>query len=131
MDLKNKTASICACAKNVEEHLPLSISKIEMISSAFKEVKIFIFENDSTDNTLSILKDWAKKNQSVKIISESGLKLKATKGWYKRIEALMIGRNRLLEESKIYNPDYYIPIDMDEVISGLTLMMPRSIKSMH
>lgn len=121
MNLKNKTASICACAKNVAEHLPLSISKIEMISSAFKEVKIFIFENDSTDNTLSILKDWAKKNQSVKIISERNLKLKATKGWYKRIEALMIGRNRLLEESKIYNPDYYIPIDMDEVISGLTL----------
>ena len=62
MNLKNKTASICACAKNVAEHLPLSISKIEMISSVFKEVKIFIFENDSTDDTLSILKDWAKKN---------------------------------------------------------------------
>ena len=73
MNLKNKTASICACAKNVAEHLPLSISKIEMISSVFKEVKIFMFENDSTDDTLSILKDWAKKNQSVKIISERNL----------------------------------------------------------
>lgn len=121
MVLKNKTASICGCAKNIAEHLPLSISKIEMISSVFKEVKIFIFENNSTDETLSILNQWASDNKSVEVISENNIPLKATKGWYKRVETLSYGRNKVLEATKQYGPDYYIMIDLDEVISKLSL----------
>ena len=121
MILKNKTTSICACAKNVAKHLPLSISKIEMIASVFQGVKIFIFENDSTDDTLCILKDWSKNNKSVEVISENNIPLKSTKSWYKRVETLAYARNKLLEKTHEYNPDYYIAIDLDEVISGLTL----------
>lgn len=119
MELKNKTASICGCAKNIAEHLPLSISKIEMISSVFKEVKIFIFENDSTDDTLVILNQWASDNKSVEVISENNIPLKATKGWYKRVETLSYARNKVLEATKKYEPDYYIMIDLHEVISRI------------
>ena len=60
--VKNQTACICACAKDIDIHLATSIKKLEMIGSAFKDYQIFIFENNSTDQTLKTLNDWASIN---------------------------------------------------------------------
>ena len=100
-EFKNKTASICACAKNVAEHLPLTF-KIEMISSVFKEVKYFIFENDSTDDTLLILKIGQKIINLLKLYQRIIFHWKATRSWYKRVETLAYARNKLLDATKQY-----------------------------
>jgi|TARA_Y100000289_G_scaffold39201_1_gene38620 hypothetical protein len=119
--VKNQTACICACAKDIDIHLATSIKKLEMIGSAFKDYQIFIFENNSTDQTLKTLNDWASINSKVKIFSEDLDWIKAGRNWYKRLKVLTYARNKLLIEVLKSSPDYYIVCDIDEVIRGLNL----------
>lgn len=61
---------ICGVCKDVEGNLPYSIKIIERIGSMFKDHRIIIYENNSTDSTKKILRKWAQKNSQVSITLE-------------------------------------------------------------
>lgn len=61
---------ICGITRDNANALPNVIRHIENTASFFKDYKVIIFENDSSDGTKEILKNWSMKNDKVKILSK-------------------------------------------------------------
>jgi acetyltransferase-like isoleucine patch superfamily enzyme len=109
------SATIVGTAKNIEKYLPNTIKKLEMIANLFYQHQIIIYENDSNDKTLSILKEWKSSREDkydIKIISETNIK-------GKRTHVLSYARNLLLKEALKYDYEYFIVVDLDDVITDL------------
>ena len=62
---------ICGVCKNVEHRLPYTIRSIEKLGEQFKDYRVFIYENNSTDHTTIFLKMWAEKNRRVWVRCEN------------------------------------------------------------
>ena len=60
--------TICSIGKNVEKAIPNSIRTIEGIGGLFEDYRVFIYENNSVDNSAAMLKEWADKNDKVTVI---------------------------------------------------------------
>jgi hypothetical protein len=114
---KNKSCIIVGTARNIEQYVYNSINILTDISYLFNYCPIVIYENDSNDNTLSILNNF----KHIKVISEK-------KVLGNRTIRLAHGRNTLhnYAVSLNYPFDYYIVCDLDDKISRLT---PESILS--
>jgi hypothetical protein len=108
----NYDVIITGCARNIEQYLDTTLKKLLMIKELFKTTKIFIYENDSIDNTSNILKEW-EDNNIIKLISEKNVP-------GPRTQRLAHGRNILYKEAMKYKFDYLIVIDLDYIISDLT-----------
>jgi len=104
---------IVGCAKNIANYLPNSIEVLRMIRSCFMESRVIIYENDSNDDTLNILENFAKDDKRVEIISQ-----KNVRGL--RTQVLSHGRNILLQKALSYKPEYLVVMDMDIINLELT-----------
>ncbi len=114
--MKEQELIICGLARDVMQALPRTIARIERLGGKFKNYRVVIFENDSTDGTLEQLQYWQKVNERVEIISE---KLGARK-WGQvqdlgRMAQMATYRNRYLEHirEQQYQFDYLIVFDLD------------------
>lgn len=54
--MKESTCFIVGICRNIESNLPRFLARIHHLASYFTDYHIFLYENDSTDNTKSILK---------------------------------------------------------------------------
>ena len=86
---KEKISVVVPCY-NEEESLPLFYEEVCRVAKEMKYVEFeFLFINDgSKDSTLSILRDFAKKDKRVRYISYSLLRKFFTSCWYKLIGAI-------------------------------------------
>lgn len=115
---------ICGVCQNVERPLPYTLKIMEQIGALFADYQILIYENNSTDQTLSILKKWQEKNPRVEVmsenISESELASQIVnlykEGGFYRAELIARARNivldRVMSEQYAEFP-YLIWMDMD------------------
>lgn len=96
---------------------------------------MLVYENDSKDSTLVILRRWEQRNKRVRVISEHNV---SSLPWgRKRTHILSHARNLLLAEAMVLSPgmpefcsliasirnassDYFIVMDMDERIDRLS-----------
>lgn len=129
--------AILAIVKNCEKTLYKNVKKISKLCSEFSSVKMFVFENNSTDNTKEILKkckeDFDFFNFWAFDYSEEELHQIAptlhVKGKLCRIELITHARNflldRLKEESN--NFDYTLVIDIDAFYFNVK-KLPKIIK---
>ena len=63
--MKEKKVLICGITRDNASTLPLTLKWIDHICSLFKESCVIIYENDSKDNTCSIIREWiSKRNPS-------------------------------------------------------------------
>lgn len=62
---KNSKIVICSLARNIESCFQDTKKKFEFIGNNFDKYKIVIFENDSKDNSRSLIKNWTKENPNV------------------------------------------------------------------
>ena len=79
----------------------------------FEDYKVFIYENNSTDNTSALLSQWAAVNPKISFISET---LPDCLLQLPRTEKIARARNNLLNEiRKNYDSafDYLIMADLD------------------
>jgi hypothetical protein len=67
----NKKILICGVCLNIESSAPNTIKNIEALGKCFKDNRVFIYENNSTDNTAKILAQWASENKKVTFLSET------------------------------------------------------------
>ena len=65
---KNKTIVICALARNIMSSLPLNQTRLELWGQIFKDYRIVIYENDSTDGTREALLQWQSNNSKVYVL---------------------------------------------------------------
>ncbi len=65
---KTKKVIFAALLRDVETRLPEIEKKVERTGQMFKDYKVFIVENDSSDQTRMMLLKWVKKNPKVTIL---------------------------------------------------------------
>lgn len=117
---KSKEAKIlfCGIARNVEKTIQYNIEKISYLGKYFDKYDIFIYENDSTDNTKNILAQYP-----ISYISEGRndenyrdkISLGQDDNHYNRCKILASCRNEYLEYAKINceSFDYLCVLDWD------------------
>lgn len=112
----NSTILFCGIARNVGKTIKTNIDRIKHIGRYFKEYDIFIYENDSVDNTLD------QMNQSgVNYVSESlansNYRDKILSGedhnQYNRCQILSSCRNEYLKYARKKKVDYVCVLDWD------------------
>lgn len=115
---------VCGCTKDSEKYIRNHIFKLYTIKNISDQFKIIVYENDSTDSTLSILKETLEIDH---VISEQ-LSFKKD-----RIKTLCHARNRLLEyvlkNYKFY--DLMIMVDLDDVISEFNYKILENVFSKY
>jgi hypothetical protein len=127
---KNKTIAICGLCRNTETSLPKMKKKLESLGSKFKDYEIVLFENDSTDNTRELIKEWCKENDKVILLEcdeAKDCKLNEKHGYdgsnNRRLEKMANFRERYLKYVKEKEFDYMLVVDMDlegnQVIDGI------------
>ena len=110
--MDTKTLCIVGTCQNVEAFLPQVLANFTTIASWWKECRIVVYENDSTDNTSTLLHEWKAKGGHIELVQETGLSTR----YPNRVERLAYIRNRLLH----YVPpffDYMFMVDMDDVFA--------------
>jgi len=117
--MKNSNVLIVGLGRDIDQILPYSIHRLKDLTKRFKDYRIILYENDSEDNTLIILKLWADEDKKVIILSEDLLEEKAVSYGgisYDRFEKMAYFRNKCLEEvkkPKYKDFDYVIVVDLD------------------
>lgn len=111
--LKRKKIIVTGLTRNNEKKLEKNIREIQNLND---NIRFFIYENDSSDKTKSLLKKLKKDNPNFNYLSEE-LRLKSF-GQVKDVERtnnLALHRNKCLKHIKRYhkNTDYTIVIDLD------------------
>jgi glycosyltransferase involved in cell wall biosynthesis len=107
------TLVVTGMTRNDYKHQDATIKTIKRQMNNFDVIKVIIYENDSTDNTLNGLNTWSELlNIPVQIITQTNLK-------GSRTERFATGRNALIKAVRTPEPDYMLLIDMDGVSDDL------------
>lgn len=104
---------ICGTVKNCEKYLTNVFKNTEIIGSLFEDFDIVIFYDNSTDNTLNILKNYQKqKNNFFLYINKNEISKHRT-------IRLAYARNKCINFvfSNTKNYDFFIMMDFDDVCS--------------
>jgi glycosyltransferase involved in cell wall biosynthesis len=99
---------VCGCTKNSASYIYKHLQLLYDMAPLFKTFKMLVYENDSTDNTLSVLEEFKQTHPLFDYISEYVEKKPRT-------EILAHGRNTLLRH--IGGFEYMIMADLDDVIA--------------
>ena len=116
---KDKSILFCGIARNVGECLERNILCLHQCGKLFKDYQIFIYENDSSDHTVDILK--LNESENFQYVSEhredQNYRIDLDNGvdpWHsKRCEILADCRNKYLEYFKNSRYDYICVLDLD------------------
>ena len=118
--IKNKSIIFCGICRDVENTIERNILCLHRTGQLFKDYHIFLYENDSTDNTVNIIHKYS--NDKLKYISENrddkNYRQDIDNGkdmWhYNRCQILSDYRNKYLDYIKnFYHYDYLCVLDLD------------------
>ena len=117
-EARHSSVLICGIARNIDRVLPYTIARLERLGELFAACKYFVFENDSKDDTLEILQDWAIDNDTVTIKHDQFNPPPFTDPHgYDRRFYMAKARNIYLEYARRFIrehiTDYVIVVDMD------------------
>ena len=124
--MESKSCVLVGCTKNSADYIEEHIMKLYILKEHFKRFHIVLFENDSTDNTLEVLKKLEKTHTEITILSEKNVKdrlniplTRGVDGESSRTSIIAYARNRLIEkvERDYGDWDYMIVADLDEIVS--------------
>ena len=110
---------VTGLAYNSELDLDYVIPCIEATMALFKDARVVVYENDSTDGTLAVLRAWSKVNHRVHVISETFGQGSAMEG-RKAHRHVLLGQYRqkylsaVLDE-KYADFDYLLVVDFDMI----------------
>lgn len=133
MDLSDKPIIICSIVRNAEKGLRKNIPIVKELCKRFKDYKVFVYENDSTDNTKRLLEEWASGDAKHVFVSLNNNDNTATipsqkevgevNRFYsvRRIEKMARLRNYYLDfvEQRGWTADYLMVVDLD--VARLTI----------
>jgi hypothetical protein len=106
-EMKKYNVVFGATVRNVEPFIKKNLEYIDQCGKQFKNYKVIIYENDSNDNTRTILQE--NKKDNYEYIFEDNITEPM------RTMRISNGRNKILEKIRETNYDYMIIIDLDDV----------------
>ena len=114
---RQEKVAIAIMARDCEKSLKRNIPKIIKLTESFSDSKICVIENDSSDNTKSVLAEWANNYSNVQIISLDNIfdTNDRNGAGISRIERMVFYRNKYLDffySCKI-DFDFLFVIDID------------------
>jgi len=115
--LCTKKIAFLGLARNCESRVTNTIERFQHFGTYFKGHKIFVYENDSNDETGSILRNLSISNSNIELIREANLDALMPK----RTERLAYARNRLLDRVLNDEKDHWDYIcwgDMDGLVDN-------------
>ena len=68
-NLSHKKLIIAGCAQNIQPYIHKVFQNIYKMTRLFKDYKIIIFENGSTDKTVEILTNYKNKDSNIDFLS--------------------------------------------------------------
>jgi len=117
---------ICGTCKDVASRVSYSIKIMEKIGQLFSDYRIIVYENNSTDKTPQILRQWVNANSRVLVMSENISKTELEHLFINRLrsenqetfrpEPIARARNIVLKlalSENYQNFDFLILMDMD------------------
>ncbi len=127
MSNNKKNIIICSIVRNAEKGLRRNIPVIKELCGYFNDYKVFIYENDSTDATKQLLKEWASLDAQRVFISLNDFDNTATIPSHKdtgkvtpffsarRIGKMAKLRNHYMDfvEQQGWEADYMMVVDLD------------------
>lgn len=109
--------AICMCCRNVGGCVGHTLRFIDVLRKLSKESSVIIYENDSTDNTKDILKEWkdSSPGQTHIIITDIGVPTFGEEMSRERINVMSQARNQCFMFVKNYYAhwDYMLVLDAD------------------
>jgi hypothetical protein len=109
-----RSAVIVGCARDCAHHLQAVLANIERESACFSETAFVFLENDSKDETLARLREFAAGRRDCHVEELTGLQARHPF----RTDRLAVVRNRYLDiirASALREFEYLIVYDMDEI----------------
>ena len=105
---------ICGICKDIQKYFNNASNIFLFLTHYFTHSTIIIYENDSKDNTLSLLKKFKSTydHKNIIILSEKNIN-------GSRTEKIAHARNKILDyvDNHNINPDYLINLDMDDILT--------------
>jgi glycosyltransferase involved in cell wall biosynthesis len=100
---------ICGTVRNCEPYLNKIFENMEKIGTLFEDYRIILYYDDSSDNTLNILKEYIKKNDKFLLFSNKYL-------LQYRTHRLAAGRNLCIKkiQNNFSDYEYFIMMDCDD-----------------
>lgn len=120
---------ICGIARNVASAAPNTIKNAEKLGNQFKNYAVIIYENNSTDNTVELFKNWAKNNSHVIFVHEN---MPDTRLAIARTEKIARARNKILSiarRSQYKGFKYLVMVDLDFLTDWPICEIVRTIAS--
>lgn len=114
--LKTKRIVFLGAARNCEQRIQGSLHRIFELSELFGDYRIKVYENDSVDRTLEIIRSELADNSHCELTAETGL----DKILPLRTQRLAYARNKLLDATLAQHPDfdYVCWIDLDGLVDA-------------
>lgn len=118
---------VCSIVRNAEKGLCRNIPVIQKLCNSFRNYKVFVYENDSTDHSKDILKAWRDSDPLHVFISlnntDAGVTIPSAKEVGKanpffskrRINKMVSLRNYYMDyiEANHWSADYLMVVDLD------------------
>lgn len=116
LNAKKSSVIFCGLIRNIGTNFLYFQKRVEKIGSFFGDYRAFFYENDSTDNTVGLLRDWAIENPRIAFKSEtlSTIRHEQDHSEKRRID-MAYYRNQYLAAIQNKRADYVIVLDTDIV----------------
>jgi len=117
MQTVNTKISVFSLWRDSESYIQRSLKQLEDLESKHPEIEFsyFFYENDSTDNTVSILNSWISARKG-KLLSENvSFSKEGTVMTESRMKKMAYYRNRMIELGRFIRSDYSIIFDSDVI----------------
>jgi hypothetical protein len=112
---ENARIGIIGCARDIQEQVYKTIFQIEKLGELFQDYRVFIYENDSEDQTATILDVWKTSNPKVTVHSEKINLPRLYDLSTHRFELMAQIRNKTAQFARenFQNFDYICVLDLD------------------
>ena len=112
---KQSRCFIAGCARNIAKNIPFIRTYIEELGSNFADYRVYVFENDSNDDTPQKLKEWSEANWKVAADCFKSGNPRLSDLSMRRIEYMSDYRNAIMKHLEYYWSayDYMIMVDLD------------------
>jgi hypothetical protein len=120
MQSVNTKISVFSLWRDSESYIYRSLKQLESIEEQNQDIEFsyFFYENDSTDNTASILSSWISTRKG-KLLSENiSFPKEGTVMTESRMKKMAYYRNRMIELGKFIKTDYSIIFDSDVIFDS-------------
>jgi hypothetical protein len=114
--MRASRAVLFGLARNLEPILRVTLARIERLGGMFDDYRAIVYENDSTDATPLILRDWEAKNpRATAILERRGDPVHSSTACLQRVTRMAYYRNQCLNRVRALwtDFDHVIVVDMD------------------